>query len=254
MTPDELTNSTTSGGLVRHHRPHPRVPRLPLADRRHGGLAARACLDGDGDHLPPPLPDGPTRTEQRNATRQHGVRVLRNATSVRQPRRDPLRREDRDRFRARPGVPVCAMRRSAVSPVQRGVIGGIETPRGLLGQLPHCLRTGQADDPIKAFPHAAPTPGDAVGQTAADNLATSEVSSDRWPFGSTRRWAVAVAGYIALQGAEDGVPHAHNSVSPPVGFSRSSPPRGSSPGSAANGSASARRPDRRRPHPGGRPR
>jgi hypothetical protein len=45
------------------------VPRLPLADRRHGGLAARACLDGDGDHLPPPLPDGPTRTEQRNATR-----------------------------------------------------------------------------------------------------------------------------------------------------------------------------------------
>jgi hypothetical protein len=117
------------------------------------------------------------------------------------------------------------MRRSAVSPVQRGEIGGIETPRGLLGQLPHCLRTGQAYDPIKAFPHAAPTPSEAVGQTAADNLATSEVSSDRWPFGSTRRWAVAVAGYIALQGAEDGVPHAHNSVSPPVGFSRSSPPR-----------------------------
>jgi hypothetical protein len=46
------------------------ISRLPLADRRHGGVAARACLDGDGDHLPPPLPDGPARTEQRNATRR----------------------------------------------------------------------------------------------------------------------------------------------------------------------------------------
>jgi len=59
----------SSGGLVRHDRPHPRLPRLPLADRRHGGLAARPCLDGDGDHLPPPLPDGPTSRQQRNPTR-----------------------------------------------------------------------------------------------------------------------------------------------------------------------------------------
>src|SRR3954463_6716368 len=64
----------SSGGLVRHHRPHPRLSRLPLADRRHGGLAARACLDGDGDYPPPPLPDGPTRTEKREATRGRLVR------------------------------------------------------------------------------------------------------------------------------------------------------------------------------------
>ena len=37
----------------------------------------------------------------------------------------------------------------------------------LLGQLHHCLGTGQAYDPIKAFPHATPTPGGPVGQTAA---------------------------------------------------------------------------------------
>jgi hypothetical protein len=65
--------------MVRHHRPHPRLPRLPLADRRHRGLAARACLDGDGDHLPPSLPDGATRTEQRNATRRPIAREYRPA-------------------------------------------------------------------------------------------------------------------------------------------------------------------------------
>src|SRR5205085_10983859 len=37
----------------------------------------------------------------------------------------------------------------------------------MLGQLHHCLATGQTYDPAKAFPHAAPTPAEPAEPAAA---------------------------------------------------------------------------------------
>ena len=37
----------------------------------------------------------------------------------------------------------------------------------MLGQLHHCLTTGQTYDPVKAFPHAATPPDMAAGPVAA---------------------------------------------------------------------------------------
>jgi len=45
--------------LVRRHGPKPRLPGIPLADRRPGRLDARARLGSGGDHLPPALPHPP---------------------------------------------------------------------------------------------------------------------------------------------------------------------------------------------------
>jgi hypothetical protein len=37
----------------------------------------------------------------------------------------------------------------------------------MLGQLHHCLQTGQTYDPSKAFPHATPTRDPALEEVAA---------------------------------------------------------------------------------------